>query len=82
MKYPKPTDRYNCSVLCDNFEEIEERLSDLEEGGVKGAVSSVNGKTGDVVLKTSDLVNDKEYVTKSELGNVSAVQIITWESGD
>lgn len=29
-----------------------------------GLVESVNGKTGEVVLKTSDLENDSEYITK------------------
>lgn len=27
MKYPQPTDRYNCSILCANFMEIDERLN-------------------------------------------------------
>lgn len=82
MKYPKPTDRYDCSVLCGNFEEIEERLSNLEGGEIEAPVSSVNGKTGDVVLKMSDLENDREFVTRSELSNSCSIQIITWESGD
>lgn len=29
MRYPKPSDRYSCEVLCDNFMEIEKRLNDL-----------------------------------------------------
>lgn len=37
MKYPKPTDRYDCSVLCENFEEIEARLQELEKNGGGGS---------------------------------------------
>lgn len=29
MKYPKPTDRYSCEVLCENFMEIEGELNKL-----------------------------------------------------
>lgn len=38
----------------------------IGEGNLEigGAVDSVNGKTGTVVLKTSDLENDNDYVTK------------------
>ena len=32
-----------------------------------GKVKSVNGKEGDVILKTSDLENDSDYTTNSEL---------------
>lgn len=34
-----------------------------------GAVDSVNGKTGDVVLTTSDLENDSDYQTAVEVSN-------------
>lgn len=36
---------------------------DVQPGGGGGAVDSVNGKTGVVVLKTSDLQNDSNYAT-------------------
>ena len=44
MKYPKPTDRYDCSVLCENFEEIETRLKSLERasGGSGGSSARIS----------------------------------------
>ena len=48
MKYPKPTDRYDCSILCENFEEIENRLNQLEKYGGGGGGSSA--RIGEVTL--------------------------------
>lgn len=39
-------------------------------GGGGGAVDSVNGYTGTVVLKTSDLANDSGYITNSAIANM------------
>lgn len=54
MRYPKPTDRYSCEVICNNFMEIEERLIELEENGGGGSAlppvtESDNGKILQVV---------------------------------
>ena len=38
---------------------------------ISGGVDSVNGKTGTVVLTTSDLTNDSGYVTSSSLATVA-----------
>ena len=38
---------------------------------ISGGVDSVNGKTGDVVLTTSDLTNDSGYITGSSLATVA-----------
>jgi hypothetical protein len=35
MKYPKPTDRYDCDVFCQNFHEIERRLLSEESDSDK-----------------------------------------------
>lgn len=45
--------------------EMEQEPIKVYKGG--GAVNSVNGKTGDVVLTTSDLENDSDYQTGSEV---------------
>ena len=37
MRYPKPTDRYSCEVLCENFMEVDVRLKELEENGGDGS---------------------------------------------
>ena len=50
MRYPKPEDRYDCGVLCENFEEIEERLSGLEQGG------GTSARIGEVKLTASGWV--------------------------
>ena len=65
MKYPKPTDRYDCSVLCQNFEEIEGRLKDLESGSdLPEITASDEGK----VL----MVKNGKYV----LGEVKATETL------
>lgn len=61
MKYPKPTDRYSCEVLCENFMEVEERLIELEENGGGGSAlppvtESDNGKILQVVNGAWELV--------------------------
>ncbi len=45
--------------------EMEQEPIKVYKGG--GAVDSVNGKTGDVVLTTSDLENDSDYQTGTEV---------------
>lgn len=51
--------------------ENQEKEIEMEQEPIKvykgGAVNSVNGKTGDVVLTTSDLENDSDYQTGSEV---------------
>ena len=51
--------------------EDQEKEIEMEQEPIKvykgGAVNSVNGKTGDVVLTTSDLENDSDYQTGSEV---------------
>lgn len=49
----------------DQEKEIEMQSEPIVIGG--GAVNSVNGKTGDVVLTTSDLENDSDYQTGTEV---------------
>lgn len=48
-------------------QEIEMNQEPLIINTQGGAVNSVNGKTGDVVLTTSDLENDSDYQTGSEV---------------
>ena len=60
----------------------EQQIIMEEEGGEQdivlqeelvAAVTSVNGKTGDVVLKTSDLENDSNYQNGSQVNSAIAV---------
>ena len=43
------------------------KLENIEDGAEKNKITSVNQKTGDVVLKISDLENDKNFKTESEI---------------
>ncbi|MBL7575360.1 hypothetical protein SAMN00017477_0866 [Peptoniphilus asaccharolyticus DSM 20463] len=43
------------------------KLINIEDGAEKNKVNSVNKKVGDVVLKLSDLENDKNFKTESEI---------------
>lgn len=43
------------------------KLADIEDGAEKNKINSVNQKTGDVVLKISDLENDKNFKTEVEI---------------
>lgn len=47
--------------------ELDQEPVIIQQGG--GAVNSVNGQTGDVVLTTSDLENTSDYQTGSEVQN-------------
>lgn len=38
---------------------------------IVGAVTSVNGQTGDVILTTSDLENTSDFVSSNELASVA-----------
>lgn len=64
MKYPKPTDRYDCSVLCENFEEIDERLLSLElnSGGTGGGGGSITIDTS--LSETSANPVQNKVITK------------------
>jgi hypothetical protein len=62
----------NEQSICLLDEDSEQVLSvDKEMISVGGAVYSVNGQTGDVVLTTSDIENTSGYVTESELAPVA-----------
>ena len=50
MRYPKPTDRYSCEVLCENFMEVDERLKELEENGGGGTGGSVADVTAENIV--------------------------------
>ena len=43
------------------------KLENIEDGAEKNKITSVNQKTGDVVLKISDLENDKNFKTEVEI---------------
>lgn len=43
------------------------KLANIEDGAEKNKITSVNQKTGDVVLKISDLENDKNFKTEVEI---------------
>lgn len=43
------------------------KLANIEDGAQKNKITSVNQKTGDVVLKISDLENDKTFKTEVEI---------------
>lgn len=52
----KPADYVYTETEVKTFSALEERIEELEKnGGAGGAVSSVNGKTGDVVLTAADV---------------------------
>ena len=53
----KPADYVYTETEIKTFSDLEKRIEYLEENGVggSGAVSSVNGKTGDVVLTAADV---------------------------
>ena len=52
MRYPKPTDKYSCEVLCENFMEIDERLNEhtTEIGRLGGQI--VSSKSGESIVTT------------------------------
>lgn len=50
--------------------------------GTGGAVNSVNGQTGDVVLKTSDLENDSDYQTGDEVNQAIGLETTARENAD
>lgn len=43
------------------------KLANIEDGAQKNKITSVNQKTGDVVLKISDLENDENFKTEVEI---------------
>lgn len=57
------------------YEGIEQEILLEPENAIVGAVYSVNGKTGDVVLTTSDLENDSDYQTGDEVDAAIATAI-------
>lgn len=58
-----------------NEQEILLEQENIAVGG--GAVNSVNGQTGDVVLTTSDLENDSDYQTGSEVESAISTAVAT-----
>lgn len=57
------------------YEGIEQEILLEPENAIVSAVYSVNGKTGDVVLTTSDLENDSDYQTGDEVDAAIATAI-------
>lgn len=47
---PKPADYIYTPTEIKTWEQLDERIKALENGGVQGAVKSVNGQTGDVTI--------------------------------
>ena len=85
MRYPKPTDRYSCEVLCENFMEVDGRLKELEENGDGSALPPVtesdNGNILQVVngawmiVDGSGLGGSGVYVGSGEMPQGYNVQI-------
>ena len=74
MRYPKPTDRYSCEVLCENFMEVDERLKELEENGGGGVSADLTGYATEEYVKGYAQPKGNyltsvpsEYVTEAEL---------------
>lgn len=69
MKYPMPQDRYDCSILCDNFREIDGRLIELEENGGGGSGSNITVDS-ELSLESKNPVQNKVVTAKlTELSN-------------
>ena len=78
MKYPKPTDRYDCSVLCQNFEEIEARLLELEDEN-SGGTDMTQYYTKTEIDEMIDDVSGLPTVTESDNGKILQVVNGVWE---
>ena len=52
---PKPSDYAYTPTEVKTWEQLDERIKVLEDGGVQGAVKSVNGQTGDVTITAEGL---------------------------
>lgn len=65
MKYSKRKDKYCCNVLNDNFQEIDERLKDLEENSGSGGGAA--GKDG------VSVVSVEQTTTSTEDGGINVV---------
>lgn len=64
----------------------KEKLAGIEDGAEVNTVDSVNGKTGAVTLKTSDLQNDSDFTTRAYVdgivGNLETIlETLTTGSG-
>ena len=67
MRYPKPSDRYSCEVLCDNFMEIEKRLNDLaKNSGGSGGGSNVRGNWDQNDENAGDYIEGRTHYTTQE----------------
>lgn len=64
------------------IEGVEQEILLQPEAAVIGAVYSVNGKTGNVVLTTSDLENDSDYQTGAQVQEAIAGKQDTLTAGD
>ena len=62
----------------------EQLLSLIESGGVTGAVTSVNGKVGDVVLSSDDIPEGAEhlYLTQEERYKIEHMEVGTQSDWD
>lgn len=63
MKYPKPEDKYSCEVLCENFMEIEERLSGLENNSHPGGIGGA-ARIGEVTLESNAWVGNNNLYSQ------------------
>ena len=80
MKYSKRKDKYCCDVLNDNFHEIDDRLTDLEEngGGSGGGNSGVYVGSGEMPEDCNVQIDPsgeiEELVTKAEFDEAISEQ--------
>ena len=83
----KPADYVYTETEIKTFSALEKRIEYLEKNG-SGAVSSVNGKTGDVVLTAADVGaaekehTHNEYYTKEETNNAITRALNSLINGD
>lgn len=83
----KPADYVYTETEIKTFTDLEKRIEYLEENG-SCAVSSVNGKTGDVVLTAADVGSAEkehthnEYYTKEETDNAITQALNSLINGD
>lgn len=77
MKYPQPQDNYSCEVICDNFMEVEERLSSLEQtGGVVIPDGSITlNKLAEEIYTQTEV--DTKLSEKQPIGEYATTESVT-----